>query len=78
MPTEQFDINTYIPALPKRTLVLKNYLKLQQQNNLIRVVIFWLDMDDFSAFEKISQRQETATDPNFQLTPGRDSILQKI
>jgi hypothetical protein len=28
-----------------------------------------IDMDDFSAFEKM---HESATDPNFQLTPGKD------
>jgi hypothetical protein len=80
LPTEQFDINNYIPALPKKDSSIKKIPEItakkqfDQSCDILAAAISesQIDMDDFSAFEKISKRDETATDPNFQLTPGRD------
>ena len=70
----------YIPVLPQKDSSIKEIPEItakklfDQSCDILAAAVSesQIDMDDFSALEKISKRHETATDPNSQLTPGRD------
>ena len=70
----------YIPVLPQKDSSIKEIPEItakkifdQSCDTLAAAVSeSQIDMDDFSAFENISKRHITVTDPNFQLTHGRD------
>ena len=80
LPIEQFYINSCIPSLPEKDFCIKKLLeitatkKFDQNCDILAAAVSesQIDMDDFSAFEKVSKSHETETDPNFQLTHGRD------
>ena len=70
----------YIPVLPQKDSSIKEIPEItakkifDQSCDILAAAVSesQIDMDDFSAFENISKRHITVTDPNFQLTHGRD------
>ena len=74
LPTEQFETNNYKPVLPQKDSSIKKLpevtaTKFFYQNcDILAAAVSesQIDMDDFSAFENISKRHITVTDPNYK------------
>ena len=80
LPIEQFDTNNYIPVLPKKDSSIIKLPEItakkqfDQSCDILAAAVSesQIDMENFSAFEKISKTHKTVMHPNFQLIHGRD------